>query len=300
MQPSLLRVWIVTASFIIGCNLSAAPAAQSLPAAGGGPTTFFDDPQDNAVMPMGVVKILLHAQDPRGVARAEFSVIGEQLSTQESPYPKQKSVDFIFAWEPVAAGVYLLQARAQNSLGVWGQNTIISVQVEMKPESGGLAPEDIPTATKKSESQTTGKNETPAPTPKSWPVLAQGSKGEEVVVLQSLLCNKGHDIDIDGDFGPQTKDAVVAFQKSKGQQSDGTVNSDTWTALLVELKQGARGDAVYGLQHILGRKFHYTVDEDGDFGQQTLTVLASFQTSHPTADQDGTVGVKTWRALLTE
>ncbi|MFM7088007.1 MAG: peptidoglycan-binding domain-containing protein, partial [Candidatus Paceibacterota bacterium] len=49
-------------------------------------------------------------------------------------------------------------------------------------------------------------------TPRS--VLKQGMKGEDVRYMQAFLYNQGYDIDIDGVFGPGTKRALIAFQKS--------------------------------------------------------------------------------------
>jgi len=45
-------------------------------------------------------------------------------------------------------------------------------------------------------------------------VLKQGMKGEDVRYMQAWLYNQGYDIDIDGAFGPGTKRALIAFQKS--------------------------------------------------------------------------------------
>jgi hypothetical protein len=145
MQNLFFRMGIVVALFSIGCNLSATPAASST-ASSGGPLSKFLDPQTDAVLPLAAQKILVQADDAHGVARAEFSVNGKLVSTQESSDPQKKSVTFAFAWEPPAAGNYLLQARAQNSLGAWGQDTIISVRVEKKRDSGESATEKPPTA----------------------------------------------------------------------------------------------------------------------------------------------------------
>lgn len=72
----------------------------------------------------------------------------------------------------------------------------------------------------------------PAPAPSqpapvaAKPVLKVGSKGSAVKALQSKL-----GIPADGDFGPQTKAAVIAFQKKHSLIADGVVGAQTWAAL---------------------------------------------------------------------
>ncbi len=46
--------------------------------------------------------------------------------------------------------------------------------------------------------------------------------------LQSQLNEHGFDLKVDGDFGPKTREAVIAFQMSKGLISDGIVGPGTW------------------------------------------------------------------------
>ncbi|HEY6817600.1 MAG TPA: N-acetylmuramidase domain-containing protein [Croceibacterium sp.] len=58
------------------------------------------------------------------------------------------------------------------------------------------------------------------------PTLRLGDKGPAVQELQNLL-----GISADGDFGPGTKAAVLAFQKGKGLLADGIVGRGTWAAL---------------------------------------------------------------------
>ena len=58
------------------------------------------------------------------------------------------------------------------------------------------------------------------------PVLKISDSGEEVKRLQTAL-----GIDADGDFGPATKRAVVAFQKKQGLYPDGVVGKNTWAQL---------------------------------------------------------------------
>jgi hypothetical protein len=64
------------------------------------------------------------------------------------------------------------------------------------------------------------------------PVLKKGSSGSEVTSLQQRLKELGFDPNgVDGNFGPGTRDAVVAFQKSKGLEADGKVGPSTLAAL---------------------------------------------------------------------
>jgi murein DD-endopeptidase MepM/ murein hydrolase activator NlpD len=56
--------------------------------------------------------------------------------------------------------------------------------------------------------------------------LKKGSKGADVKYLQGKL-----GITADGDFGPNTHKAVVAFQASKGLEADGIVGPKTWAAI---------------------------------------------------------------------
>lgn len=70
------------------------------------------------------------------------------------------------------------------------------------------------------------------PVPKSGPELREGSKGPDVVRLQTLLARAGFSPGtIDGAFGPKTKAAVMAFQRARGLIVDGIVGPQTWGAL---------------------------------------------------------------------
>ena len=63
-------------------------------------------------------------------------------------------------------------------------------------------------------------------------VLKQGSKGAQVVNLQTKLKGLGFDPgSADGRFGPATKKALIAFQKSKGLRADGIAGPKTNQAL---------------------------------------------------------------------
>src|SRR5437660_9435400 len=64
------------------------------------------------------------------------------------------------------------------------------------------------------------------------PILKRGSSGPEVTELQQKLKDLGFDSNgVDGNFGPGTKAAVIAFQQSKGLQADGIAGPATLGAL---------------------------------------------------------------------
>lgn len=65
--------------------------------------------------------------------------------------------------------------------------------------------------------------------------LKKGSKGDEVVELQTILQGLGFYNDaIDGKFGSGTEAAVRQYQMSRELTVDGVVGSDTWRFLLAE------------------------------------------------------------------
>ncbi|HHY77627.1 MAG TPA: cell wall hydrolase [Clostridiales bacterium] len=62
--------------------------------------------------------------------------------------------------------------------------------------------------------------------------LKAGSRGTEVVKLQTALNNKGYSVGkVDGIFGNKTYNAVVAFQKANGLTPDGIAGPITQTKL---------------------------------------------------------------------
>lgn len=65
--------------------------------------------------------------------------------------------------------------------------------------------------------------------------LMQGSRGDDVAQLQQRLNDLGFWCGyVDGDFGPQTADAVFRFQKVKGLFADGIVGPGTLAAMSVQ------------------------------------------------------------------
>lgn len=63
------------------------------------------------------------------------------------------------------------------------------------------------------------------------PILKQGSKGDWVTIAQGRLVVAGYPINVDGIFGPKTKEAVIQFQKANGLAADGIIGPKTWAKL---------------------------------------------------------------------
>ena len=59
-------------------------------------------------------------------------------------------------------------------------------------------------------------------------LLKNGSTGTDVKILQELLNQVGASLTVDGIFGPDTRDAVLAFQGYAGLPRTGRADEDTW------------------------------------------------------------------------
>jgi peptidoglycan hydrolase-like protein with peptidoglycan-binding domain len=138
-----------------------------------------------------------------------------------------------------------------------------------------------------------------------WPVVQNGSQGHPIRTLQFLLRARGHNLTVDGMFGPATEAAVKAFQTSKGMTADGIMSAQTWSALIIQVKKGSSGDAVRGVQE----EFQFRAGEpgkglrvDGIFGPQTDSTVRGFQHALSldvsSVVVDGIVGPVTWQALV--
>jgi peptidoglycan hydrolase-like protein with peptidoglycan-binding domain len=136
-----------------------------------------------------------------------------------------------------------------------------------------------------------------------WPTVMEGQYGNRVTTIQFLLNQSGFRVKADGKFGSATKKEVIAFQKaSHVYPADGVVRSDTWQALILTVKQGAKGDAVRAVQSYLKYAYGYkTLKVDGVFGPLTTAAVKSFQGMyHPPLTVDGIVGTSTWHTLVTK
>lgn len=68
---------------------------------------------------------------------------------------------------------------------------------------------------------------------KTMPVIAFGSSGISVKILQKLLICNGYGVPPDGLFGPMTESAVKAFQNRRRLPIDGVVGQKTWWELTI-------------------------------------------------------------------
>jgi peptidoglycan hydrolase-like protein with peptidoglycan-binding domain len=140
-----------------------------------------------------------------------------------------------------------------------------------------------------------------------FPLVRKGDQQHPVQTLQHLLRARGQNLTVDGIFGPRTDAAVRAFQQQKALAVDGIVGPDTWSALIVTVRQGSQGDAVRGVQE----EFQFRnlsgdpskgLQIDGIFGPRTDAAVRGFQDAlHqdiPSVTVDGIVGPVTWRALV--
>ena len=160
--------------------------------------------------------------------------------------------------------------------------------------------------------------------------LQEGMSGESVRVLQYYLAvlNLSNPeippVEVDGIFGPTTKNAVIAFQRINGLTQDGIVGRNTWNLLYNDylgyvrslpntdpriapyifpgdtLTLGSRGPYVEYLQTYLTYISQFypipPVPVTGYFGTQTQASVRAFQQEfglNPT----GNVGPTTWNRI---
>jgi peptidoglycan hydrolase-like protein with peptidoglycan-binding domain len=157
------------------------------------------------------------------------------------------------------------------------------------------------------------------PDPSSGSELREGDLGPEVARWQRQLNEAtGARLAVDGEFGPLTVRATVAFQGSAGLETHGVVGGDTRRAMAkalvrvhklqapVEhvpkypgrfLKRGVQGRDVRTWQVQMG-KLGSVIEIDGEYGPQSERVCFHFQRAEK-LEIDGVVGPETWKATFT-
>lgn len=131
----------------------------------------------------------------------------------------------------------------------------------------------------------------PAPAPASvGPELRQGSSGPQVSAVQERLTELGYWIDgVDGQFGFNTEQAVVAIQKAAGIARDGVVGPDTRAALDEGVRPAATTTSGDLLEIDLDRQLLLVVSD----GEVERVVNTSTGSGQPYEGSDGTERIAT-------
>ncbi|MBA2177005.1 peptidoglycan-binding protein [Halobacillus locisalis] len=137
-------------------------------------------------------------------------------------------------------------------------------------------------------------------------ILREGDRGENVTEVQRQLSYLGYYKDsIDGSFGPNTRNAVIQFQREQNLIVDGIVGPMTFGALndayenkesKEPLQRGDQGTRVETLQRQLTSLGYTPGPLDGRFGPQTESAVRAFQRDQGLAI-DGSFGPLTMAAL---
>ena len=166
----------------------------------------------------------------------------------------------------------------------------------------------------------------PEGSPPAYPgsPLREGSRGDDVRLMQNYLnairtvYPSIPKLDVDGIFGPLTRQAVVAFQNQFLLNPDGVIGPITWDYIVEQylllsgggswmdypgtpLRVGSRGSAVSHIQQMLTTLSDSypsipALVADGIFGEQTLRAVNEFQRIFGLS-VDGVVGPVTWAAI---
>jgi peptidoglycan hydrolase-like protein with peptidoglycan-binding domain len=117
--------------------------------------------------------------------------------------------------------------------------------------------------------------------------IEPGATGAQVSKLQTALHVKA-----DGNYGPETEDAVYQYQATHGLEVDGIVGPKTTAAIASDApaKAPSSSDAIKIVQAALG------VSVDGEYGPETYEAIKAFQESR-NINVDEVVGPQTWHAL---
>ncbi|HRN50693.1 MAG TPA: peptidoglycan-binding protein [Anaerolineales bacterium] len=176
--------------------------------------------------------------------------------------------------------------------------TRLAAATEQPTATETASPSTTPEATNTAQPSPTP-SVTPYPIP-DWPLFRNGDSGPEVYAIQYLLRAHGHNLTPDGQFGPMTRQRVIAFQGAAGLPADGIVGPQTWVALINghTLYAGNTGQAERALQYLLSNKFGYAqVAVNGSYDASTLAAVKALQSNYG-LNAEGVVGPFTWQALI--
>jgi len=138
------------------------------------------------------------------------------------------------------------------------------------------------------------KNSTDKRVPDTLPVIRQGDKSPWVGLMQKAL--NFNSKDIDENFGPGTKTALVAHQTASKIGPDGVCGQLSWASLISrwgDLQIGSKNPGVEIVQNFVGFRGK---ECDGDFGPATKARVQAVQRWAGLSD-DGVVGNDTRKAF---
>jgi hypothetical protein len=73
-------------------------------------------------------------------------------------------------------------------------------------------------------------------------IVGISMSSEEIRQVQIILKQKGYAVDVDGVFGPRTRQAVISFQRQQGFQATGEIDLRTSVALGIGNRNESAGD----------------------------------------------------------
>jgi peptidoglycan hydrolase-like protein with peptidoglycan-binding domain len=136
-----------------------------------------------------------------------------------------------------------------------------------------------------------------------YPVLSENSSGAAVTRLQQLLRQRGYFTpNPTGRFGPITRNAVIAFQRSSGLPANGVANRQTWDALLRTSPSPTPGgvslstEQIRELQERLRDLGYLNANPTGYAGPLTIDALRRFQQDYR-LDTDGIADTQILQAV---
>ena len=148
-------------------------------------------------------------------------------------------------------------------------------------------------------------------------ILREGASGPDVALVQKWL-NAARNryasipaLDVDGNYGPATQNAVRMYQRDVGLSADGTVGVNTWNSLYdtyasmhgagqiwpgITIREGDKGAVVKSAQIEL-KKLVPHLALDGSYGPDMRNAVFAFQVVH-NLSPDGVLGKRTWDELM--
>ncbi|BAY25775.1 peptidoglycan-binding domain 1 [Calothrix sp. NIES-2100] len=136
-----------------------------------------------------------------------------------------------------------------------------------------------------------------------YPLLSQGSQGPAVTRLQQRLQQLGYlNTNPTGNFGPLTRDALIAFQQNSGISANGITDQQTWNRLLnpspgvLPDRTSLSPEQVRELQERLRELGYLTATPTGNFGPMTRDALIRFQRDYQLA-ADGIANIQALEAV---